>query len=506
MAKPTVVLLPVWGDGHFMPMIEFGKRLVRASGGAMSVTVLLMPAPTPQAGSDIADHVRREEAEAAAAADGGGGISFKRLPAVEIPTDHTGIDEFISRVVRSHVPHVKAAIEGLACPAKALVFDIFCTPALDASRDLAVPAYVYFASAGATLALFLRSPAIDEEVAGEFEEMDGMLDVPGLLPLPATSLPDTLLDRKMSTYEWFVYTGRRYMDATGFIVNTAADLEPSVLAAIADGRCTGGIPAPTVYPIGPVLALPSPPEQPHECVRWLDSHPRASVLLLCFGSKGVLTPTMVTAIADGLERSGHRFLWVLRGPPVDNRDGARHPTDAALDEMLPEGFLERTKGRGLVWPTRAPQKEILAHAATGGFVTHCGWNSILESLWFGVPMLPWPLAAEQHLNAFALVAGMGVAVPLKVHRKRGNFVEAADLEQAVRALMGGGEEGRKAREKTLELKAVCRKAVEEGGSSRSAFQRLYEEIHGGGAELSSKNESVKADKAEGHVKRATYAH
>ncbi|KAL5196548.1 hypothetical protein ABZP36_000060 [Zizania latifolia] len=473
MAKSTVVLLPVWGAGHFMPMIEAGKRLIRGSGGALFVTVLLMPAPTADAVSSIADHVRREEAS-------GVDIRFHHLPAVDLPTDHTGIEEWVSRIVESHAPNVKATIAGLSCPVAALVTDIFCTPALDVSRELAVPAYIYFTCSASMLALFLRLPALDEEVAVEFEEVAGTLDVPGMPPLPPSSLPSTMLDRTKSTYKWFVSTGRRYMDAAGIIVNTAAELEQSVLAAIADGRCTGGIPTPTVYPIGPVLSFPPPSEQPHECVRWLHSQPPASVLFLCFGSKGIISASKVREIADGLERSGHRFLWVLRGVPVDSRHCARDARDADLDELLPEGFLEKTKERGLVWPTRAPQKEILAHAAVGGFVTHCGWNSILESLWFGVPMLPWPLDADQHFNAFTLVSHLGVAVPLKMDRRRNNLVEAADLEQAVRALMGGGsEDGRKAREKAAEMKAVCRNAVEESGSSCAAFQRLTEEVQNG---------------------------
>ena len=123
---------------------------------------------------------------------------------------------------------------------------------------------------------------------------------------------------------------------------------------------------------------------------------------------------------------------------------------------------------------------MLAHPAVGGFVTHCGWNSTLESLWHGVPLAPWPLYAEQHLNAFELVAGMGVAVPLQVDRKRDNLVEAAELERAVRSLMGGGsEEGRRAREKAAEMKAACRKAVAEGGSSHAALERLREAIREG---------------------------
>jgi UDP:flavonoid glycosyltransferase YjiC (YdhE family) len=114
--------------------------------------------------------------------------------------------------------------------------------------------------------------------------------------------------------------------------------------------------------------------------------------------------------------------------------------------------LARTKDRGLVWPTKAPQKEILAHAAVGGFVTQCGWNSVLESLWHGVPMVPWPLAVEQHYIAFTLVADMGVAVALNVERKKKNFVEATELERAVKALMCDGETTRKVRDKVMEMK------------------------------------------------------
>ena len=246
-----------------------------------------------------------------------------------------------------------------------------------------------------------------------------------------------------------------------------------MLAAIANGWCTRGVRAPTVYPIGPVISFSPPTEQPHECVRWLDTQTPASVVLLCFGSVGFFAAPQAHEIAHGLERSGHGFLWVLRGPPAP---GELLPSDANLAELLPDGFLERTKDRGLVWPTKAPQKEILARAAVGGFVTHGGWNSVLESLWFGVPMAPWPLYAEQHLNAFTLVAYIGVAVEMKVDRKTNNFVEATELERAVKELMGSGEEGRKAREKAMEMRAACRNAVEEGGSSYAALRRLSEEM------------------------------
>jgi hypothetical protein len=97
-------------------------------------------------------------------------------------------------------------------------------------------------------------PALHEEVAVEFEEMEGMVDVPGLPPVPPSSLPRPVMDKKNPNYTWFLYHGRRFMEADGIIINTAAELEQSVLAAIADGRCTRGVPPPTVYPVGPVLS------------------------------------------------------------------------------------------------------------------------------------------------------------------------------------------------------------------------------------------------------------
>jgi hypothetical protein len=81
-----------------------------------------------------------------------------------------------------------------------------------------------------------------------------------------------------------MYHANRFMEAAGIIVNTVAELEPEALAAIADGRCMPGRRAPTIYPIGPVIAFDPPAEQPHECLRWLDGQPRSAVVLLCLGA------------------------------------------------------------------------------------------------------------------------------------------------------------------------------------------------------------------------------
>ncbi|GJN10273.1 hypothetical protein PR202_ga28352 [Eleusine coracana subsp. coracana] len=473
MATPTVVLLPVWGAGHLTPMLEAGRRLLSCRGDrALSLTVLVMPPPSQQQAAEVEAHLRREE-------EAHVNVRFLRLPAVEPPTDHQGPVEFVSRVVRLHLPHVRAALSTLGSSVAAILLDLFCTETLDVARDLAIPSYIYFTCNAAALSFFLRLPALCAEVDGEFAAMDGAVDLPGLPPVPPSALPVIVMDRTKPCCDWYAYHGRRFTDADGgVVVNTAADLEPRALAAVAAGRCCApGVPPPKLYPVGPVISFgPSPPPPDDECMRWLDAQPPGSVAFLCFGSGGYFTAAQAHAAARGLERSGHRFLWVLRGPPASPPHD-RRPTDGDLAELLPEGFLARTKHRGLVWPTTAPQKAVLAHGAVGGFVTHCGWNSVLEALWHGVPMATWPRYAEQHLNAFALVADVGAAVAMDVDRERDNFVEAAELERAVRALMGGeSEEGRKAREKAKEMMAKCRRAVEDGGSSAAALKRLCDDI------------------------------
>lgn len=207
----------------------------------------------------------------------------------------------------------------------------------------------------------------------------------------------------------------------------------------------------------------------NECLSWLDLHPSRSVVFLCFGSRGAFASAQVKEIALGLERSEQRFLWVVRNPPPSIA------TEPDLDHLLPRGYLERTRNKGLVMKSWAPQAAILKHESVGGFVTHCGWNSVLEAVSFGVPMVAWPLYAEQRMNSAVLVEEMKLAVLISESiwsYEKGKEVEfmvsAEEVEKRVRQLIM--EVNR--RERSAEMKERGIAAWTEGGSSLLALSQM----------------------------------
>lgn len=201
-----------------------------------------------------------------------------------------------------------------------------------------------------------------------------------------------------------------------------------------------------------------------ECISWLDTRAYCSVIYVSFGSNATLSPEEIMELAIGLETSGQPFLWVIRCDTAESEQ---------LSGLLPEGFESRTKGRGRIvsW---APQVAVLEHEAVGGFLTHCGWNSTLESLWMGVPMLGCPKRAEQKTNARFIAEEWGVGMLLG-GRKDG-VLRRAEVEKGVQALMVG-EEGQQARTKVVELKEMVRKAAGPGGSSHANLVKFADDMN-----------------------------
>jgi UDP-glucosyl transferase 73C len=213
----------------------------------------------------------------------------------------------------------------------------------------------------------------------------------------------------------------------------------------------------------------------NQCLKWLDSWPPSSVIYACLGSLNRLTPPQLMELGLGLEASNKPFIWVLRGS---------YKSQEMENLLLEDGFEERVKGRGLIIHGWAPQVLILSHPAIGGFLTHCGWNSSLEGICAGVPMMTWPMFAEQFLNEKLIVqileVGVRVGVELALtwgeEEKFGVAVKRENVEEAVEKIMGEGEEREERRERARKLADMAKKAIKEGGSSFLNITLLLQDI------------------------------
>ena len=219
--------------------------------------------------------------------------------------------------------------------------------------------------------------------------------------------------------------------------------------------------------------------QEHECITWLNSKEPNSVLYISFGSLTKFSSAQLLEIAAGLEASGHQFLWVVRQRENDE------------NQWLPEGFEKRMSEskKGFIIKGWAPQLLIMGHPAIGGLVTHCGWNSILEGLNAGLPMITWPGFAEQFYQEKLVTDVLKIGVPVGVTAWCRSFDEVTEVvkrekvEKAVALVMGSGPEAMKMRKQARELSAAAKKAVESGGSSKANLISLINELktvkHGG---------------------------
>jgi len=366
-----------------------------------------------------------------------------------------------------------------AAPLAALMVDMIGTPARQVAAELGVPAYFFFASAAGDLAVFLNLPYLYPTLPSFRDMGRTLVRCPGMPPIRALDMVITMQDKESGQTKVRLYQFKRIPEGSGVLVNSFDWLEPRALKALSDGVCVPGRPTPRVYCIGPLVNDGKTGERgkTHECLAWLDTQPERSVVFLCFGSKGAFSAAQLQEIARGLESSGNRFLWAVRSPP---EEGDRFP-EPDLERLLPAGFLERTRGRGIVVKNWVPQAEVVRHEAVGAFVTHCGWNSALEAIMAGLPMICWPLYAEQGMNKVFMVEEMKIAVELQGYEE---VVSAEEVEAKVRLVMET-EEGKALRERLAVAREKALEATKEGGSSEVAFAEFLRDLekkssYGGG--------------------------
>ncbi|KAK7342960.1 hypothetical protein VNO80_25919 [Phaseolus coccineus] len=193
-----------------------------------------------------------------------------------------------------------------------------------------------------------------------------------------------------------------------------------------------------------------------ECVKWMDEKPKGSIVYVSFGSFSTLNEEQMEEVAFGLQESGCNFLWVVRATEMGK---------------IPKGF-ERNSENGLV-VTWCSQLKVLEHEAVGCFVTHCGWNSTLEALSLGVPMIAMPQWTDQTTNA-KLIEDIW-KIGLRVSPDEKGVFRGEALKHAIKEIMET-EIGKEIKRKAIQWKNLAAKTVDEGGSSHMNIREFIDSL------------------------------
>ncbi|XP_074308191.1 UDP-glycosyltransferase 76B1-like [Silene latifolia] len=344
-------------------------------------------------------------------------------------------------------------------PVACLITDAMWYFTQDVADNLNLPRIVLRTSNAACFYAFFYCPVFKYKgyLSAKGSELEA--EVPEFPPLKMKDIPIHGTPDPEQTYELVCAMIEKTKASSGLILNTFQQLELTSLSAIRKA-----IPPIPIFAIGPfhkqVPASSSSLFAPDQsCISWLNVQAPNSVLYVSFGSIAAIEMKEFTEIALGLANSKQPFLWVVRPGLVRCSDG---------NDPLPSGFMEMVAERGRVvkW---APQQEVLAHPAVGGFWTHTGWNSTLESICEGVPMLCLPCFGDQMINARYVTDVWKVGFRFEDQLRRD------DVEKVIRRLMVD-KEGQEMRQKMTSLKEKACLSKEPGGPSYSSLESLVAHI------------------------------
>ncbi|MCL7045384.1 hypothetical protein MKW94_026054 [Papaver nudicaule] len=463
-----VYIFPVTAQGHMIPMINIAK-LFAARG--VKTTII----STPLNAITLAKTLHHDRLS-------GLDINIETIP---FPSVEVGLPEGIESINQitspDMIPKLFLAVTMLQQPFEKLlekyrpdflVADMFLPWTTEAAEKFGIPRFIFHSTN-----IFSQCVAESLRINKPFENITS--DKKSFL---VPELPDKIEMTKSQVPEYLIASGsflstvmekirESEQKSYGVLVNGFCELEP----AYADHyKNVMGIRA---WQIGPLSLGNAGNEkkssiEEHNVLKWLDCKKPNSVIYVSFGSISKLPNDQLTEIATGLEESGSPFIWVVRKSMTD--------TD---ENYLPQGFEERMEEKGLIIREWAPQVLILDHPAVGGFMTHCGWNSILEGITAGVPMITWPMFAEQFYNEKFVTQVLKIGSQIGAEEWQ-DWVETENvsvkkekISKAVTRLMSeDGEENEEMRKRVAELSEKAKRAVREDGSSHLQFTALIEEL------------------------------
>ncbi|KAK9195349.1 hypothetical protein WN943_003470 [Citrus x changshan-huyou] len=435
--QPHFVLFPFLAQGHMIPMIDTA-RLLAQHGAAITIE-----AGVPE-GCENFDMLHSTDLVS---------NFFKSLRLLQLPLENL--------------------LKELTPKPSCIVSDTCYPWTVDTAARLNIPRISFHGfSCFCLLCLYnLHTSTVQENVTSNSD----YLVVPGL----PDQIEMTKVREKWKDFGEMVLAAD--MKSYGIIINTFEELESEYVKECTKtkGRkvwCLGPVSLCNKQDIDKAERGKKAAVDISECLNWLDSWPPNSVVYVCLGSICNLTSSQMIELGLGLEASKKPFIWVIRG--------GNNTSKEIQEWLLEEKFEERVKGRGILILGWAPQVLILSHPSIGGFLTHCSWNSSLEGISAGVPLITWPLYGDQFWNEKLIVqvlnigVRIGVEVPLDFGEEEeiGVLVKKEDVVKAINILMDEGGETDDRRKRAREFQIMAKRATEETRSSSLMIKLLIQDI------------------------------
>ncbi|CAN6720647.1 unnamed protein product [Malus baccata var. baccata] len=467
LTKPHAVFIPFPAQGHINPMQQLAKLLHYKGFHITFVnTEVTHKRLINSLGANSLDGLPTFRFETIP--DGLPAGHPRDVPSLCVSTNKTGLAPF-----RELLKKLNSSPN--SPPVTCIIADGVMTFTLDAAHELGIPEVLFWTTSACGFLAYAQYHRLIEEgltpLKDESHFTNGYLDtevdwLPGMKDIRLKDMPSFIrtTDPNDVMLEFMVGETERTKKASAVVLNTFKSFEQEALDAISSLF-------PPTYSVGPLNLLFSQiPEdnelkaiasslwtEDTECLDWLDTKEPNSVVYVNFGSTTVMTNEQLVEFSWGLANSNKTFLWIIR-PGLVAGDTA----------VVPPEFLEETEGRGKL-TSWCPQEQVLTHPAIGGFLTHSGWNSTLESLCGGVPMICWPFFAEQQTNCRYACEHWGIGIEIEDEVKR-DYIEGL-----VRRLMEG-KEGKEMRKNALGWKKKIEEATSPKGSSVLDLDNLINQV------------------------------
>ncbi|KAK4563988.1 hypothetical protein RGQ29_006187 [Quercus rubra] len=469
--EPHVVCVPIPLQGHINPMLQLAKLLHHKG---FHVTFV----------NTEYNHKRLLRSRGPNSLDGLPGFHFETIPDglppsdADVSQDVPSLAESLPKTCLVPLCNLITKLNDTSSsnvpPVTCIVADGCMSFTLDAADKFGIPCVIFWTPSACSFMSLMHYRHFVERGLVPLKDasyltngyLETIIDwIPGMKNIRFKDIPSFVrtTDENDIMFNFFIRETERVSRASAVILNTFDPFEKDVLDALSNML-------PSLYTIGPLVSFVDQikdnnlesigsnlwKEEPG-CVEWLNSKEPNSVVYVNYGSITIMTPQQLIEFAWGLANSEKPFLWIIR-PDLIGGDSA----------IIPSEFVTETKDRGML-ASWCPQEQILKHPSIGGFLTHSGWNSTLESVCCGVPMISWPFFADQQTNCRYCCVEWGIAMEID------NNVQRDEVEKLVRELIDG-EKGKEIKKNVMEWKTKAEDSTKPSGSSYQNLDKLIAEV------------------------------